>query len=249
MVKELYSFLVDREVEVERTEKKTRETESGPQEYEEKVKVKENVPLKVVIKKPSRRELEQADFEYSVEMSRCIKQGILTKGMLAKQYSDTGGLLTEDDSGALTDLYSELGRLESEITKSTIKAVSKRTEEDKAEINKLYGALAGVRNDIITIESSYQNLFSHTSDVMAQNCQLLWYIVMLSHLKNEEGDLVPVYKGENFEERKNDFYNREEEGEEVYSLCQTKLTTLIVYWYHSSEPSKEDFDNLLKDID
>ena len=72
---------------------------------------------------------------------------------------------------------------------------------------------------------------------------------MLSHLKNEEGDLVPVYKGENFEERKNDFYNREEEGEEVYSLCQTKLTTLIVYWYHSSEPSKEDFDNLLKDID
>ena len=53
-------------------------------------KVKEKEPLAVKIKKPSRRELEDAELEFRVEMSKCIKKGILTKAMLAKKYSDTG---------------------------------------------------------------------------------------------------------------------------------------------------------------
>ena len=93
--KTLYQFTLDKEVETEkeskRTNKKTGETTIT------KRKVKEKKPIEVQIKRPSRRELEEAELEYSIEMSRCIKRGILTKAMLAKKYSDTGGLFSEED--------------------------------------------------------------------------------------------------------------------------------------------------------
>ena len=80
--KELYTFTIDEEKEVEkshtRTSKKTGEKTTVTK------KVKEKVPIEVKIKRPSRRELEDAELEYSVEMSRCVKIGILTKAMLYK---------------------------------------------------------------------------------------------------------------------------------------------------------------------
>ena len=87
--KTLYQFTLDKEVETEkeskRTNKKTGETTIT------KRKVKEKKPIEVQIKRPSRRELEEAELEYSIEMSRCIKRGILTKAMLYKKYSDRYG--------------------------------------------------------------------------------------------------------------------------------------------------------------
>ena len=88
--KELYSFTVDEEVEVEK--KTTKKDKKTGEETTITKKVKEKVPVVVKIKRPSRRQLEEAELEYSVEMSRCVKKGILTKAMLAKKYSDTGGV-------------------------------------------------------------------------------------------------------------------------------------------------------------
>ena len=52
----------------------------------------------MILKEPNRRQIEEADMEYSIEMSQCVKRGILTKAMLAKKYSDSGGLLAEEDA-------------------------------------------------------------------------------------------------------------------------------------------------------
>ena len=93
--KELYSFTIDEEKEVEKVSK--RKNKKTGEETTVTKKVKEKVPIQISIKRPSRRELEEAELEYSVEMSRCVKKGILTKAMLYKKYSDTGGVWTEDD--------------------------------------------------------------------------------------------------------------------------------------------------------
>ena len=94
--KELYSFDLDEEKEIEKTH--TRKNKKTGEETTVTKKVKEKVPIKVRLKRPSRRELEDAELEYSVEMSRCVKRGILTKAMLYKKYSDTGGVWSEDDA-------------------------------------------------------------------------------------------------------------------------------------------------------
>ena len=70
--------------------------------------VKEKVPIQIRIKRPSRRQLEEAELEYSVEMSRCVKKGILTKAMLYKKYSDTGGVWAEEDAQDYGKLYKEI---------------------------------------------------------------------------------------------------------------------------------------------
>ena len=59
----------------------------------------------MILKEPNRRQIEEADMEYSIEMSQCVKRGILTKAMLAKKYSDSGGLLAEQDAKNLSKKY------------------------------------------------------------------------------------------------------------------------------------------------
>ena len=81
--KELYAFTVDEEKEVEKTH--TRKNKKTGVETTVTKKVKETVPIQVRLKRPSRRELEDAELEYSVEMSRCVKRGILTKAMLVQE--------------------------------------------------------------------------------------------------------------------------------------------------------------------
>ena len=88
--KELYSFTLDEEKEIEKTH--TRKNKKTGEETTVTKKVKQKVPVQVKLKRPSRRELEDAELEYSVEMSKCVKRGILTKAMLFKKYSDTGGV-------------------------------------------------------------------------------------------------------------------------------------------------------------
>ena len=81
--KELYSFGLEEEKEVEKTH--TRKNKKTGEETTVTKRVKEKVPVQVRIKRPSRRQLEDAELEYSVEMSRCVKKGILTKAMLYKK--------------------------------------------------------------------------------------------------------------------------------------------------------------------
>ena len=104
--KELYSFTLDEEKEIEKTH--TRKNKKTGEETTVTKKVKQKVPVQVKLKRPSRRELEDAELEYSVEMSKCVKRGILTKAMLFKKYSDTGGVWTEDDA-------KDYGKLDKEV--------------------------------------------------------------------------------------------------------------------------------------
>ena len=107
----IYQFTVktEKDVEEEKTSKR-KNKETGEMETTTTTKVvKKLVPTEIILYQPSRRQVEDADMEYSIEMSKCIKKGILTKAMLAKKYSDTGGLISEEDSQRLTRLYKELG--------------------------------------------------------------------------------------------------------------------------------------------
>ena len=79
-MKEIYSFTVELEKEVEKAIEKTIiDKDTGE---EKKVSVNEKViekePIRVILKEPNRRQIEEADMEYSIEMSQCVKRGILT---------------------------------------------------------------------------------------------------------------------------------------------------------------------------
>jgi hypothetical protein len=252
-IKTIYSFLVDREEEIEQeSSKKVKNEETGKMESVKETRtVKENIPYRVIIRQPGRREMEEADMEYSIEMSKCIKNGILTKAMLAKQYSDTGGLMTEEDAQFLDRQYGHLADLQNKFTKLSTK--QKRTNADEEKIKDITTDLAATRKVIIDLETNYSSLFNHTADSKAQNKAIMWYLVNLTSIRKDEDEddmLEPLFKGESFDEKRDFYYDLEENGDdEIFNLVNNKLTTLLSFWYFSTSATKEDFEKLESDIE
>ena len=200
--KELYSFTIDEEKEVEKSH--TRKNKKTGEETKVTKKVKEKVPVQFRIKRPSRRELEDGELEYSVEMSNCIKRGILTKAMLYKKYSDTGGVWSEEDAQDYGKLYRKIFDIQNEYAR--LETVDKKTEKQKEKLDKLKDELAETRRQIVDAESAMQSLFDHTADIKAQNRLLLWYTLMLTHIQREDDEEpIPYFTGEGFEQRLEDY--------------------------------------------
>lgn len=251
-MKSIYSFKVHLVEEIDETTKEKRKNKETGKEEEVEVtkKVKKKVPYEITLKEPGRRQLEDADMEYSIEISRCVKKGILTKAMLAKKYSDTGGILTEKDAQRLIDLYGELSELEREASTLGIKVADKLPIKSNEKSKEIHGKLALTRRDIVNLESSYQSLFNHTADIKAQNRVILWYILNLGYVKKED-DKEPrnIFKGDTFEEKVDDYYDQDEKEDKLFQVTHPKLAALVSYWYFSASPTKEEFDNLISEIE
>lgn len=249
-MKELYSFSVDVDKEIEQdVVKKKKNPKTGKmEEYTTTELVKTPVPYKIIIKDPSRRDLEEADIEYSIEMSKCIKRGILTKAMLAKKYSDSGGLLSEDDAKLLTKSYAELGSIQNKY--SRLSSQPKKSKQDEKKLEELLGEMATLRRDIVDMETSYSSLFNHTADTKAQNKVLIWYLVHLSfYQESEEEEIIPFFDEVESVDKIDQYYDLDENGHEVFDLVKDKIATLISFWYFSTNVSREDFDKISEDID
>lgn len=249
-LREIYSFTVERTEKVKVTEMEEREGKEGEKEQVEVTKeVEESVPYRIILKQPNRREMEEAELEYSIEMSRCIKQGILTKAMLSKKYSDSGGLMAEEDAKKLSRLYMKFGELSNDLTRLTTKA-SKTTREEQRILEKS-GELGETRKEIVDMETNYASLFNHTADSRAANKAVTWYLLNLSYMRRDEDDEIePIFKGQEFSDKVDEYYRLEESGSELYHLISSKIATYISYWYYSAGAvTDKDFQKLQEDID
>tara|TARA_Y100000310_G_scaffold336459_1_gene421050 strand:- start:399 stop:1160 length:762 start_codon:yes stop_codon:yes gene_type:complete len=249
MVKNLiYEFEVQKEEEVEEestNNKKNKETGEIEKVVTTKTVTKE-VPYKIKIYEPSRRQVEEADMEFSIEMSKCIKKGILTKAMLAKKYSDSGGLLTEDDSKDLIRLYKELAETQADLGKLIAKKKKSQAEKDRE--GTLTEDFARLRKNIVDLETTYQNVFNHTADTKAQNRTIVWYMLNLSFVEGPDGE-ERLFPGATPEEIEDSYYQKDEEEDDVYELAREKLMTFVSFWYFSQNAGKEDFAKLEEDMD
>ena len=250
-MKEIYSFEVELEKEVEKkTEKVIIDKDT---KKEKKVSVNEKViekePVRIILKEPNRRQIEEADMEYSIEMSQCVKRGILTKAMLAKKYSDSGGLLAEEDAKLLTSKYADLSKLQTDFTRLNTKTTKKKPKEDETKEAEIIGKIAEVRREIVNMETAYASLFNHTADTKAQNRVILWYVLNLAYIVRGEEDPEEFFPGETFEEKEQVYYDFDEANDELYNLIQGKLATFVSYWYFTAGVTKEDLVQLDKDIE
>lgn len=244
--KELYSFTIDEEKEVEKTH--TRKNKKTGEKTKVTKTVKEIVPVTVKLKRPSRRQLEDAELEYSVEMSRCVKRGILTKAMLFKKYSDTGGVFSEDDARNYAKLYKET--LDFQNSYIRLDTVTDKSEEQLKELEKIKDGLAETKRKIVEAESSMHSLFDHTADTKAQNRLLLWYTLILTHVQREEDEEPKAYfEGQEFEEKLEDYYLKEEEYSDLYSKIIKKVATVLAFWFFNQASTPEEFNKLIEDIE
>lgn len=250
-LREIYSFTFEKEEKIKKTQKKKIKNEETGEEEEVSMtkEIVESVPYRLVMKQPTRRQIEDAELEFSVEMSKCVKKGILTKAMLAKKYSDTGGLMPEEDAKALTKMYVRYGELSQESERIRIK--SKISEKDQDKLDDISAEITELRKNIVDVETSYSNLFNHTADVRAENKVIQWYILHLTFTQKEDADeLTPLFEGNDFDEKLERYYELEEDGDELYDIVGGKVAALFSFWYYSSGAvSAQDFEQLDKDIE
>ena len=244
--KELYKFTIDQEKEV--VKEHTKKNKKTGEETTVKKTVKEKIPVEVRLKRPSRRELEDAELEYSVEMSRCVKRGILTKAMLYKKYSDTGGVFSEEDAKDYGTLYTEVLNLQNEYVR--LDSADKKTEKQKKRLEKIKEDLGTTKQKMVEVESTMHTLFDHTADIKAQNRLLLWYTLMLTHVQGEQDEQpVPYFEGEDFDQRVEDYYKKEDESDEFYLEVVKKVTTILAFWFFNQASTPDEFNALIEQME
>ena len=128
-------------------------------------------------------------------------------------------------------------------------AKKKKTQEEKDAETRLTEEFATVRREIVDLETAYQNVFNHTADTKAQNRTILWYLVNLSFVTDSAGIERQMFDGEDYDEMLDDYYQKDEKGDEVYDLCREKLMAFVSFWYFSQNTSDEDFQKLEEEID
>lgn len=249
MSKYIYTFNIEKVAKISEKRQEKYTDENGVEKERTITEtVEKTIPVEIAIKLPNRKQVQEAEMVYSIEMSKCIKQGILTKTMLLNKYSDTGGLVNEKDSNELNSNYEKYYGLQVELANLNLKPESERTEEDKQLINEKQSDLIEIRRTIVERETSYLNLFNHTADTKAQNRSILWYVLTLSHYKDSSKnhtDYVPIFAGKTFEEKEEVLFNLEEKEDEIYTKAYNKLASIISFWFFTGKVDKEEFDKIL----
>jgi hypothetical protein len=181
-------------------------------------------------------------------MSRCVKKGILTKAMLAKKYSDTGGVFSEDDAKDYSKLYKQILDLQNSYIR--LDSVTKKTQKQKDKLEAVKKDLADKKRQIVETETSMQSLFDHTADTKAQNRLLMWYSLMLTHVQREDDEEPKQYfEGIDFEDKLDDYYKKEDEGSELYNQIIKKVSTTLAFWFFNQASTPEEFNKIIEDVE
>lgn len=246
MFKTIYTFNVPKKTKVEekRVEKYTEDGVEKERTISETVE--KEVQVEILLREPNRRQIQEAELVYAVEMSKYIKLGVVTKAMLLNKYKDTGGIASNTDSQDLAEKYKQLEDLQKDIISLRIVPDAEKTAEQKQELAEKEGLLVLTQKEIVVRETSYLNLFNHTADTFAQNKSCLWYVLNLSYVKDptKHKDFVPLFEGKTFEEKEEYLCKLEESNDEIYTNSYLKLSNIFSYWFFSGSVNKEEFDKI-----
>ena len=241
MAKEnIYDFKVSRfEKKEVQTKRKNKNGEEETVTTEKKVKV----PVTFIVERPTRRIAEEAELFYSVQLSKGIKMGIVTKAMLVKKYQDSGGALTENEAKDLLKGMRDLNDLENEY--SLLNATDKKGNKEKIlEVEKKMQVL---RRDLVNMEASLQSVYQHTADAKAERETLVWYTINLSKFINQSGEPQNYFEGLDYDEQLENFYDKFESEDKTEVETVTKLSKIISYWFYSQSSTKKDIEKFLKE--
>jgi hypothetical protein len=250
MSKSIYTFNIEKKAEVEEKRIETYLEDGVEKQRTITEKVEKIIPIEILLKEPNRKQVQEAELVFSVEMSKSIKLGILTKNMLLNKYKDTGGLDGEKETKALSQAYGDYQQVQVDIVNLRIIPDSEKIEDQVKELQEKENKMLTLRKEIVQRESSYLTLFSHTADARAQNKSILWYVLNLSYYKDTSvghKDFVPIFKGNTFEEKEEALSKMEDEQDFIYQNTYLKLASLFSYWFFSGVVDKEEFDKIIRE--
>ena len=261
-MKWLYTFQVNRDVEVEETiEKKNDKGE----DIKETTKTKKTRPVQVKISKPSRRMFDDGELYYGVKLSEGIKAGLLTRAQLAKRYDNDGGALSDPERERYSEVYLALFEKENQLQRYQLNLEKMSEEEKKDKISDLLVEMAELRRELQEFEASQSALFDQTAENRAKNKTIMWWVLQLAHIeknndeykdyhwyneevkegeKPKEPDFETLFEGKELEEKLEKYDNLEESEDLFWNETIKKLAYFVSYWYTGQAETEEDFQRV-----
>jgi len=236
--KNIYKFQVNREI-IEKVET-TKKDKDGEEIVTTKNK-KTKKPVTIVLKKPTRRMVDEAEEYFAIELSKNVKKGIVTKAMLVKKYADTGGALTEEESKDMVRAVQKSNELTNKIQMMVA------TKASKEEIEPLEQELFEVRKNLVDLESSLQGVYNNTADARAERSTIIWYLLNVTKVLNDLGDELDYFEGILLEDKLDNMYDKDEGGDPFDEEVLNKVMRIISYWHYTGDTSKEKIDEFIKD--
>ena len=198
-MKKLYQFTVSETV-TKKVEEKSKDKD-GNEVTVTKDSV-ECVDRSIFLKKPTRSMFDEAELYYGVQLSECIKAWLLTRALLAKRFSNDGGVMSNPDKEEYADLYVRLFENQNAIERASAKKEKDRTDAEKEEMAKLLSENGVVKREIQEFEMAQASLFDQTAENRARNKTILWWVLNMSYYGNPEDNstVQQIFKGENYAE-------------------------------------------------
>ena len=241
-MKKLFKFELDREVTSK--EKETSKNDKGETVTTEK-EVTKTVKQTVFLRKPTRSLYDGAELFYGVKLSEGIKAGLLTRALLAKRFSNDGGVLSNDEKDRYAELYLKL--YETQLDAERLSA--NKDDQDQEKLESLLEESADIRRQLTDFEMAQSQLFEQTAENRARNKTILWWVLNLSHFEDEDGKSSVIFEGKDFEEKLNSYDSMEEGGDDFDEELLQKLIYYVSFWYVGRVSNQEEFDNLLTSED
>ena len=211
----------------------------------------ESVQRSIFLRKPTRSLFDEAELYYGVQLSEGIKAGLLTRALLAKRFSNDGGVMSTPDKEEYADLYVKLFENQNAIERASGKKEKDRTAIEKEEMVELLRSNGIIKKEIQEFEMAQASLFDQTAENRARNKTILWWVLNMSYYGNVEKKetIKPIFEGENFNERLASYDAVEEDGTEFQDDVLKKLVYYVSYWYVGQAQTPEEFEEVLKALE
>lgn len=247
-MKKLYKFTVSETV-TKKLEEKSKDKDGN-----EVTVTKDSVEVvdrSIFLKKPTRSMFDEAELYYGVQLSEGIKAGLLTRALLAKRFSNDGGVMSNPDKQEYADLYVKLFENQTAIERASAKTEKDRTESEKEELQKLLEENGVVKREIQEFEMAQASLFDQTAENRARNKTILWWVLNMSFYgdPDDSSTIKPIFEGENYAEKLAAYDQIEEDGTEFQEEVIKKLVYYVSYWYVGQAQTEEEFTDVLKALE
>lgn len=240
-MKELYSFTINKKVKVEKTEEKG----------DEKIikTVEEEVPVKVTLKEPSRKERSELERFHHAVFSKAVKDGILTRAMIRRAYDEMGGILAPEKAARKAELEKSVTLLRNEyqyletISKTAKNKKAKSDNETKSE--DVFKKFIDATQELDTFKSEEEEVYINSAENLARDKSIEWLVAYLTMVNFGES-AAEAFSGNSLEEKNDSYEELLEEDEDFYSELFDKVVTLFTMWYLGRASTREDFDSIFE---
>jgi hypothetical protein len=205
-----------------------------------------SVDKKFFIRRPTRKLYDDAELFYGVKLSEGIKAGLLTRALLAKRFSNDGGILSDKEKDEFGALYNDVFDKQVELQKIALKTTEERSAEEKEKFTEISEFLSNARERIQEFESNQSSLYDQTAENRARNKTILWWVLHLGYQVDEK-EKESSYFGEGTYEEKLARYDEMEENDDDWVLgTLNKFFYYVSFWYVSKTSDPDQFKELIK---